>query len=81
MNLGVILDGLVEAVVVGVHNLVNDVLNEIALLFEELDLALAVLGGEDVHNVRQGVEPRGRPPLVDPQQSFLEVLRPADDEN
>jgi hypothetical protein len=75
-NLGVILDGLVEAMVVGVHDLVDDVLDEVALLFEELDLALAVLGGEDVHDVRQRVEPRGRPALVDPRQAFLEVLRP-----
>lgn len=75
-NLGVVLDGLVEAVVVGVHDLVHDVLDEVALLFEELDLALAVLGGEDVHDVRQRVEPRGRPALVDPRQAFLEVLRP-----
>lgn len=79
-NLGVILDGLVEAMVVGVHDLVNDVLNEIALLLEELDLALAVLRGENVHNVRQRVEPRCRPPLIDPRQPFLEVLRPGDDE-
>lgn len=55
------------------HDLVNDVLNEIALLLEELDLAVAVLGSEDVHNMRQRVEPRGRPPLIDPRQSFLEV--------
>lgn len=75
-NLGVVLDGLIEAVVVGVHDLVNDVLNEIALLLEELDLALAVLRSEDVYNMRQRVEPRGRPPLIDPRQSFLEVLRP-----
>lgn len=72
-DLGVVLDGLVEAVVVRVHDLVHDVLDEVALLFEELDLALAVLGGEDVHDVRQRVEPRGRPALVDPRQAFLEV--------
>lgn len=54
-------------------DLVNDVLDELALLLEELDLALAVLGGEDVHDVRQRVEPRRRPSLVDPRQAFLQV--------
>lgn len=72
-DLGVVLDGLVEAMVVGVDDLVDDVLDEVALLLEELDLALAVLGGEDVHDVRQRVEARRRPPLVNPREPFLEV--------
>jgi hypothetical protein len=74
-DLGVVLDGLVEAMVVGVDDLVDDVLDEVALLLEELDLALAVLGSEDVHDVRQRVEARRRPPLVNPREPFLEVLQ------
>ena len=73
-DLGVVLYGLVETVMVGVNDLVDNVLDEVALLLEELDLAVAVLGGEDVYDVRQRVETRRRPPLVDPRQPFLEVL-------
>lgn len=73
-DLGVVLDGLVETMVVRVDDLVNDVLDEVALLLEELDLAIAVLRGEDVHDVRQRVEPRRCPSLVDPRQPFLQVL-------
>jgi hypothetical protein len=58
---------------VRVDNLVDDVLDKVALLLEELDLAVAVLGGEDVYDVRQRVETRRRPPLVDPRQPFLQV--------
>lgn len=72
-DLGVVLYGLVETVVVGVDDLVDDVLDEVALLLEELDLAVAVLRGEDVYDVRQRVETRRRPPLVDPRQPFLQV--------
>jgi len=72
-DLGVVLYGLVETVMVGVNDLVDDVLDEVALLLEELDLAVAVFGGEDVYDVRQRVETRRRPPLVDPRQPFLEV--------
>jgi hypothetical protein len=61
-----------------VNDLVHNVLNEIALLLEELDLALAVLGGQDVYDVRQRVEPRRSPPLIDPREAFREVLRHAD---
>jgi hypothetical protein len=73
-DLGVVLYRLVETVVVRVDDLVDYVLDKVALLFEELDLAVTVLGGKDVYDVRQRVETRRRPSLVDPRQPFFQVL-------